>query len=159
MLMAEAFKTGQAWALKNLFRVFWQLGCADAASTFFEYGSKRVDKVGLSPLIKVKALLQRHFDNVLTWFRHAITNAVSEGLNSKIQIVKASARGFRRFESYRNRSLFYCGKLDMALEARRMLTRRFPRYSAMKLIFQYPDKPYRSLFMSRSERFAQSGGS
>ena len=99
-----------------MFRVFWQLGCADAASTFFEYWSKRVDEVGLSPLIKVKEMLQRHFENVLTYFRHSITNAVSEGLNSKIQIVKASARGFRRFESYRNRILFYCGKLDMAIE-------------------------------------------
>ena len=116
-LMAGEFKTGQAWALKNLFRVFWQLGCADAASTFFEYWSKRVDEVGLTPMIKVKALLLRHFDNVLTYFRHSITNAVSEGLNSKIQIVKASARGFRQFESYRNRILFYCGKLDMALDA------------------------------------------
>lgn len=115
-LMAGEFKTGQAWALKNMFRVFWQLGCADAASFFFEYWSKRVDAVGLSPLIEVKELLQRHFDNILTYFKHAITNAVSEGLNSKIQIVKASARGFRRFESYRTRILFYCGKLNMAIE-------------------------------------------
>jgi transposase len=114
-LMAGAFKTRQAWALKNLFRVFWQLGCADAASFFFEYWSKRVDEVGLKPLIEVKELLQRHLDNVLRWFQHAITNAVSEGLNSKIQIIKASARGFHSFESYRNRTLFYCGKLNMAI--------------------------------------------
>lgn len=115
-LMAGEFKTEQAWALKNLFRVFWQLCCADVASTFFEYWSKRVDEVGLTPMIKVKALLQRHFDNVFSYFKHTITNAVSEGLNSKILIVKASARGFRRFKSYRNRILFYCSKLDMLLE-------------------------------------------
>jgi len=116
-LMNGEFKTGQAWALKNMFRVFWQLGCADAGSFFFEYWSKRVDAVGLTPLIKVKEQLLRHFDKVLTWFKHAITNAVSEGLNSKIQIIKASARGFHRFESYRNRILFYCGKLNMAIES------------------------------------------
>jgi transposase len=114
-LMAGEFKTGQAWALKNMFRVFWQLGCADAASFFFEYWSKRVDEVDLKPLIEVKELLQRHFDHILTYFKHAITNAVSEGLNSKIQIVKASARGFHRFESYRTRILFYCGKLNMTI--------------------------------------------
>jgi transposase len=102
-LMTGVIKTGQAWVLKNLFRVFWQLGCADTASTFFEYWSKRVDEVGLTPMIKVKGLLQRHFDNVLSYFKHTSTNAASEGLNSKIQIVKASARGFRWFESYRNR--------------------------------------------------------
>ena len=74
-LLAGEFKTGQAWTLKTLFRVFWQLGCTDVTSTFFEYCAKRVDEVGLSPLIKLKALLQRHFDHVLSWFRLAITNA------------------------------------------------------------------------------------
>ncbi|ABL65963.1 transposase, IS204/IS1001/IS1096/IS1165 family protein [Chlorobium phaeobacteroides DSM 266] len=116
-LMACEFKTSQAWALKNMFRYFWQLGDTDGASFFFEYWSRRVDEVGLTPLIEVKELLQRHFDHILTYFKHAITNAVSEGLNSKIQIVKASARGFHRFESYRNRILFYCGKLNMAISS------------------------------------------
>ncbi|MBI1907878.1 transposase, partial [Candidatus Uhrbacteria bacterium] len=38
---------------------------------------------------------------------------VTEGLNAKIQYVKASARGFRSFAHYRIAILFYCGKLDM----------------------------------------------
>jgi len=114
-LMDAEFRTAKAWALKNMFRSFWQLGCADAGTFFFEYWSKRVDEVGLAPLTKVKELVQRHFGKVLTYFKHPITNAVSEGLNSKIQILKASARGFHRFESYRIRILFYCGKLNMAI--------------------------------------------
>jgi len=36
-----------------------------------------------------------------------------EGFNSKIQAIKADARGARRFENYRTRILFFCGKLDM----------------------------------------------
>jgi transposase len=104
-LMACEFKTGQAWALKNMFQVFWDAGSADGASYVFDFWSKRVDAVGLSLMVKVKERLQRHFDNVLIWFKHDITNAVSEGLNSKIQIVKSSARGFHSFESYRNRIL------------------------------------------------------
>nr|WP_246046440.1 transposase [Chlorobaculum thiosulfatiphilum] len=52
-------------------------------------------------MTKVKERLRRYFVNVLTWFKHAITNAVSEDLNSKIQIVKGAARGFRCFESSR----------------------------------------------------------
>jgi len=75
-----------------MFRAFWQLGCADAGSFFF--------RVRLTSLTKVKERLRWHFGNVLTWFKNAITNAVSEGLNSKTQIVKAEARGFRCFESW-----------------------------------------------------------
>ena len=36
-------------------------------------------------------MLKRHFENIITYLRHPITNAVSEGLNSKIQAIKASA--------------------------------------------------------------------
>ena len=42
---------------------------------------------------------------------------LTEGLNSFIQAIKANARGFRRFESYRTAILFYLGKLTMLLSA------------------------------------------
>ena len=43
----------------------------------------------------------------------AFTNALTEGFNSKIQAIKADARGFRSFPNYRIRILFHCGKLDL----------------------------------------------
>ena len=58
-------------------------------------------------------MLKRHLDSLLSYFRHPITNAVSEGFNSRIQSIKSAARGFRNFENYRTRILFYCGKLDL----------------------------------------------
>lgn len=45
--------------------------------------------------------------------KHRITNAVAEGLNSKIQQIKSVARGFRKFANFRIAILFFCGKLDM----------------------------------------------
>ena len=67
-------------------------------------------------LPKVKAVartLKAHLVNLLTYFQHPITNATTEGFNSKIQAIKADARGFRRFVNYRARILFFCGKLDL----------------------------------------------
>ena len=58
-------------------------------------------------------MIKNHFENIITYLRHPITNAVTEGLNSKIQSIKASARGFRSFFNYRTRILFFCGKLDL----------------------------------------------
>ena len=55
----------------------------------------------------------RHLENILTYLRHSITNAVTEGLNSKIQSLKSNARGFRSFQNYRTRILFFCGKLSL----------------------------------------------
>ena len=42
---------------------------------------------------KVAGMIHNHLDNVLTYFDHRITNAVSEGLNSKIQTVKKTPTG------------------------------------------------------------------
>ena len=63
---------------------------------------------------KVARMLKKHLENILTYFESYITNAVSEGLNSKIQTIKANARGFRNFENYRASILFFCGKLELS---------------------------------------------
>jgi transposase len=69
------------------------------------------------PLISCKCYLltepKRHLENLLTYSRHHITNAVMEGLNSKIQSLKSAARGFRNFQNYRSRILFFCGQLNL----------------------------------------------
>lgn len=114
-LMTCELQTGTAWSLKNMFRAFWVLTTRDAAEYFFQYWSDAVDRSELKPIIKVKDMMARHLEGILNFTRHRTTNAVSEGLNSKIQLIKASARGFHSFESYRTRILFYCGKLDMAI--------------------------------------------
>ena len=57
--------------------------------------------------------LFRHLPHLLSYFRHRITNATSEGFNSVIQALKYAARGFRSFANYRTRILFFCGKLDL----------------------------------------------
>ena len=57
--------------------------------------------------------LKAHLTNLLTYFVHPITNAITEGFNSRIQAIKSAARGFRNFENYRTRILFFCGKLDL----------------------------------------------
>ena len=58
-------------------------------------------------------MIQRHLPNVLTFFAHRITNAVSEGLNSKIQTIKKMADGFRNREHFKTAIYFHCGGLDL----------------------------------------------
>jgi transposase len=58
-------------------------------------------------------MLKGHLPGLMSYFNHGVTNALSEGFNSKIQSIKSAARGFRSFKNYRLRILFYCGKLDL----------------------------------------------
>ena len=64
-------------------------------------------------LIEVAHMLQRHLPSLLTYFRHRITNAVSEGLNSKIQAIKHHAYGFRSWDHFEIAIWFHCGGLEL----------------------------------------------
>jgi transposase len=61
----------------------------------------------------VAETLKNHLHGLLTYFRHEITNAVTEALNGSIQSLKSAARGFRSFENYRTRILFFLGRLEL----------------------------------------------
>jgi transposase len=106
-------KVARAWAAKELFSTFWEYQQEGWARRFFKDWFGWVSRSRLTPLITVACMLKRHLDNLLTYLEHRITNAVTEGLNSKIQTLKSAARGFRNFANYRIRILFFCGKLDL----------------------------------------------
>ena len=58
-------------------------------------------------------MLHRHLQGVLNFFANRVTNAVSEGLNSKIQTIKKMAYGFRNREHFKTAIYFHCGELDL----------------------------------------------
>jgi transposase len=106
-------KVARAWAAKELFSKFWGYQEAGWARRFFKNWFGWVSRSRLKPMVEVAQMLKRHLDNLLTYLKHQITNAVTEGLNSKIQSLKSAARGFRNFRNYRIRILFFCGKLNL----------------------------------------------
>ncbi|MFN9051160.1 MAG: transposase [Planctomyces sp.] len=44
---------------------------------------------------------------------HKITNAVAEGMNSKIMLIKRHAGGFRNRENFKTAIFFHCGVLSL----------------------------------------------
>lgn len=112
-LMHDELKVGRAWTLKEMFRHFWDYVSVAVARKFFNRWYFRATHCRLASIIKVAKMLKRHLDGLLAYCKHKISNAVTEGLNSKIQAIKANARGFRNFEHYRIAILFGCGKLSM----------------------------------------------
>ncbi len=66
-------------------------------------------------MIAAAKMLKRHLLNLLDYHHYRLTNATAEGLNSRIQAIKANARGFRSFQNFRMRILFFLGKLASAL--------------------------------------------
>lgn len=112
-LLEMNLKTSRAWCFKEQMVEFWSQANAAAGERFFTQWYRAVMHSKLEPVKKVARTLKAHLLHLLTYFQYPITNAMTEGFNSKIQAIKADARGFRRFENYRARILFLCGKLDL----------------------------------------------
>ena len=110
-------KTARAWALKESLRHFWDYRYPKNAEKYFKRWYFWATHSRLKPMIKAAKTLKSHLPNILTYFKHRITNAVTEGLNSKIQTVKQMACGFRNREHYRKAILFHCGGLDLYARA------------------------------------------
>ena len=112
-LQSLGLKVGRAYAIKETFEHFWDYQYAGCARKFFKkwYGWARRSK--LEPVKRVAKMIKEHFENIITYLKHRITNATTEGFNGVIQSIKANARGFRSFENYRVAILFQCGKLSL----------------------------------------------
>lgn len=112
-LKNEGLKVGRAWAIKEAFSDFWDYTYEQSATKFFARWYFWATHSRLAPVIETAKTLKRHLPGLLTYLKHRITNAVTEGLNSKIQALKSNARGFRSFANYRISILFHCGKLEL----------------------------------------------
>ena len=58
-------------------------------------------------------MIKDHLSGVMAHFTHRITNAVAEGLNSKITNIQKRAYGFIKREHLKAAVLFRCGGLDL----------------------------------------------
>ena len=57
--------------------------------------------------------VERHLDGILAHWKHGVTNAFMEGLNSVFSAVKRRARGFRSFVYLRTMLYLVAGKLRL----------------------------------------------
>jgi len=114
-LRRAGLKTGRAWALKEDFRWFWRCVYPESARTFFQRWHAWAARSRLPAMAKAARMLKARLPNLLNYFRRRITNAKAESVNGRIQSLKASARGFHDFASYRVRILFHLGRLDLSI--------------------------------------------
>ena len=106
-------KTGRAWAIKEALRRFGRYRYRRRAADYFRRWYFWATHSRLEPVVRAAKTLQAHLPNILTYFRHRLTNATAEGLNSKIQMVKEMACGFGNREHYKTAIYFHCGGLDL----------------------------------------------
>lgn len=106
-------ETGKAWAHKEMLRDLWSQDNAASATAYFKDWYKRVIRTKLEPLKTVARSIKERLPNVVSYCTHRITNAVAEGMNSKIMSIKRRVGGFRNRQNFKTAIFFYCGGLSL----------------------------------------------
>ena len=112
-LQALHLHTGRAYALKEALSDLWEYRSDGWARKFWKQWYFWATHSRLTPMIKVARMIKDHLSGVMSYFTHRITNAVAEGLNSKITTIQKMAYGFRNKEHFKTAVLFRCGGLDL----------------------------------------------
>ncbi len=113
VLRAQDLRTGRAWAIKENLRELWNSPNREWAVEHWLNWYSWARRSGLKPIQDKARTLAAHVDNILTYFVHPITNALTEAVNSIIQTIKKMAYGYRNRENFRTAIYFHCGGLQM----------------------------------------------
>ena len=106
-------KTARAWAIKESLRHFWAYQRRGWGAKHFKRWYFWATHSRLKPIIEAAKTLKRHEAGLLSYFAHRITNAAAEGLNSRIQAIRVSARGYRNREHFKTAIYFHLGGLQL----------------------------------------------
>ena len=112
-LRRQELKVGRAWAIKETLRQLWNYVYPASGWKFWKRWYFWATHSRLAPIRKVAETIRRHIPNILSYYQHPVTNAMSESLNSKIQKIKSMACGFRNIAHFKTAIFFHCGGLDL----------------------------------------------
>lgn len=112
-LRRKDLKVSRAWAIKENLRRLWHSRTVNEARNFFAGWYGWAVRSRLAPVVKAARTLKSHLGGVVAFFKHRITNACVEGINSKIETIKKMACGFRNRENYKTAIYFHCSGLDL----------------------------------------------
>jgi transposase len=104
----------RAWRLKDEFERFWDFGTGWAARRFLKQWTSTVMRSRLDPMKKFVKTLRKHQDSIVAFIEtDGLTNAISEGINRIVKIVKNRASGFRTLDAFSDLIFLTIGDVDI----------------------------------------------
>jgi len=103
----------RAWVLKDEFEHFWDYCYRGSAQKFLKRWITAALRSRIPSLRTFANTMRYHFDNILAFIDRNLTNAVAEGLNRIIKIVKNRASGYRGLDNFSDMIYLTVGDLDI----------------------------------------------
>ena len=106
----------RAWVLKDEFEHFWTYRYRASAEKFLRRWMTAALRSRIPTLRQFVATLRTHLEHILAFIDRHLTNAVGEGLNRIIKIVKNRASGYRHLGATKRRKSTYRRLLSTSRE-------------------------------------------
>lgn len=103
----------RAWQLKDEFERFWSFNASWAAQRFLKRWTRTALLSRLDPMRKFVKTLRKHHSAVVAFIDTGVTNAIAEGLNRIVKIVKNRASGYRNLAAFADMIYLTVGDLNM----------------------------------------------
>jgi transposase len=103
----------RAWVLKDEFDHFWSFISKTPAETYLQRWMTAALRSRIPSLKTFVLTLRYHYDNIVSFIDRPLTNAVGEGINRILKLVKNRASGFRNLESFADLIFLTMGDLDI----------------------------------------------
>ncbi|MEA3291599.1 MAG: ISL3 family transposase [Pseudomonadota bacterium] len=103
----------RAWVLKDEFEHFWNYSYRASAEKFLKRWMTAALRSRIPTLRTFVGTLRNHFENILAFVDRNLTNAVGEGLNRIVKIVKNRASGYRNLHHFADLIYLTVGDLDI----------------------------------------------
>ncbi len=115
VLLAEAnLKTVTAMQMRETFQQLYQLDSLELFELKLREWCAWLDGSELPEMVKVKEMVESHWDGIVRWQESKINNGILEGLNSVLQAAKRKARGYK-FSHFKTMAYLITGKLDFSM--------------------------------------------
>ena len=105
---------GKAYRLKELFNDVWEMDTEEEATDFLVEWCKEVESKNIAPFNTFVKTIKAHWTGIVNFSESSISNGILEGINSKVQLAKRRARGYRCLKNLTNIIYFLCGKLKFS---------------------------------------------
>lgn len=118
-------KLGRALSWRECLADTWKYTSREEAEAHLEMVFSWGRRCRLEPIKKLCATLKRHWDGILDYYRNSTTSAVMEGLNSRLQLARKRARGYRNWKNFRTIAYWIAGGLKPGMGLPNPLPQRF----------------------------------
>ena len=108
-----ATRTGRAWLIKEMAMSLWNYSSRTWAEKAWKRWYAWAIRSRLRPIKTMARMIKDNLEGIINAIVLNANNGQAESINSKIQMLKIKARGFRNRERFKTAILFHCGGLDL----------------------------------------------